>query len=364
MSRRQVLLNPGPVTMTDRVRGALSREDWCHREIEFADLTRSILGGLEDVYPSRAPMRAVLLTGSGTAAVEAMLATLVPHEATTLVAANGVYGERIAAMLEAHGRETVVASSPWEEGIDLDEVDRRLRDDERIRSVATVHHETTTGRLNDLAGLAEVCRRHERTILLDGVSSFGAERIDFDEWPIAAVAATANKCLHGAPGLSFVLVREPLLEAPTGGAGSVYLDLRRYHEVQRQQGFSPFTQAVHVAFALREALDEFYENGGQLARLERYRSVGDRVRDVLGELDVRPLLPDSVCSSVLRSYHLPEGFGYADLHDALKARDFVIYAGQGKLRSDVFRVANMGDLRDADVDRLSAAFADVLRPSP
>ncbi|MDX1645746.1 MAG: 2-aminoethylphosphonate aminotransferase [Longimicrobiales bacterium] len=360
MSRREILLNPGPVTMTEGVRAALGRGDWCHREPEFAELTTGILRSLESVYPAAAPMRAVLLTGSGTAAVEAMLATLAPRHSKTLVAANGVYGERMADMLRAHGRQTVVVSSPWEEGIDLAGVEGRLQEDADIRTVATVHHETTTGRLNDVEGLAEICSRHGRRILLDGVSSFGAEAIDFDAWPIGAVAATANKCLHGSPGLSFVLVHEDVLEEVDWEVGSVYLDLRRYHEIQRRDGYSPYTQAVHVAFALEAALREFREAGGQTARRARYREVAGRVRHALERLDVRPLLPDADSSSVLRSYLLPEGFTYPDLHDRLKPRGFVIYAGQGRLRSDVFRVAHMGDIGDDDVDRLLAAFAEVL----
>ena len=351
MTPRDILLNPGPVTLSERVRAALGRGDWCHREPEFAELTTQVLTALEQVYTTSSPLRAVLLTGSGTAAVEAMLATLAPRDSKTLVVMNGVYGQRMADMLRAHGRESVQVSSSWEEGLDLAGVERHLQEDTGIRTVATVHHETTTGRLNDLEGLSEVCRRHDCRILLDGVS----------RWPIAAVAATANKCLHGSPGLSFVLVREDVLGAVDWEVGSVYLDLRRYHDLQRQDGFSPFTQAVHVAFALQEALFELHDEGGQPARLARYRAVANRVRETLVGLGVNTLLPDESCSAVLRAYHLPAGVDYETLHDELKERGFVIYAGQGRLRSGVFRVAHMGDIRDADLGRLTRAFGDVLR---
>jgi len=354
-----ILLNPGPVTLTERVRNALSRDDWCHREIEFAELTKAILSSLESVYPASG-MRAVLLTGSGTSAVEAMLATLAPADTKTLVAENGVYGERMAAMLRAHRRDVVSVSSPWESGIDLEGIARRLEQDGDIRTVVAVHHETTTGRLNDIAGLAEVCRAHDCRILLDGVSSFGAEVFDFDAWPIAAVAATANKCLHGAPGQSFVLVRDEVLEGVDWDVGSVYLDLRRYAEPQGGDGFSPFTQAVHVAFALREALLELDDEGGQPARLERYRAVARHVQETLAGLGVGTLLPDASCSAVLRAYLLPPDVDYETVHTGLKERGFVVYAGQGRLRSGVFRVAHMGDIGDADLERLSRAFEDVI----
>ena len=275
MSQSHLLLNPGPVTLTERVRAALGRGDWCHREVEFADLTKGILASLEKVYAAGTRMQAVLLTGSGTAAVEAMLATLTPPDTKTLVVANGVYGERMAAMLEARGHAVTCVSSPWEQGIDLDAIERSLVRDAGIRTVVAVHHETTTGRLNDVHGLAEVCRDHGCRLLLDAVSSFGAEEMDFESWPVAAVAATANKCLHGAPGLSFVLVREGVLDGIDWNVGSVYLDLRRYAEAQRAEGFSPFTQAVHVAFALREALNELDDEGGAAGSVE---ALSDRRR--------------------------------------------------------------------------------------
>jgi 2-aminoethylphosphonate-pyruvate transaminase len=243
--------------------------------------------------------------------------------------------------------------------MDLAAAERALAADRAITHVAAVHHETTTGRLNDVGALAEVCRRHGRPLLLDAVSSFAGEALDFAQWPLAAVAGTANKCLHGVPGVCFVLVDERLLAAPRREAPSVYLDLFRYVEPQRD-GFSPFTQAVHACFALQEALRELADAGGQEARHARYRALTARIRSALVELGVEPLLAAVESSALLTAYRLPPGHTYAALHDALKAAGFVIYAGQGNLGDAIFRIAVMGDLRDADVDRLLDAFADVL----
>ena len=143
-----ILLNPGPVTLSERVRKAMSRGDWCHREPEFAELTREINGRLVRVYREMAgKFDAVMLTGSGTAAVEAMLASFAPADAATLVVANGVYGERMAKMLTAHNRPHQVVEFPWGEAIDLAVVRAALEQHPEIRYVAVVHHETTTGRL-------------------------------------------------------------------------------------------------------------------------------------------------------------------------------------------------------------------------
>jgi 2-aminoethylphosphonate-pyruvate transaminase len=220
-----------------------------------------------------------------------------------------------------------------------------------------VHHETTTGRLNDLAALAEACRSRDVRMLVDGVSSFGAEPIPFGDASLAAVAATANKCLHGVPGAAFVIVRRAALERAAPRA--YYLDLLALAREQERRG-TPFTPAVHAYYALAEALAETLDEGGWPARNKRYVAHGRRIADALGELGVEPLLSGDVCSAVLRAYRLPHDIGYTELHDKLKAAGFVIYAGQGHLARDIFRISVMGDLHDADVDRLLAVLRQVI----
>lgn len=355
---RQILLNPGPVTLTDRVRAALGRGDWCHREPEFAALMQDINRRLVQVHPGMAERyRAVTLAGSGTLAVEAMLATFAPDTGATLVIANGVYGERIARMLDAHGKPRRLASHAWTAPVDIPAVVRQLDADPAITHLVAVHHETTTGRLNDLDALGQLCRERRLTMLLDAVSSFGAERIDPGAWNLGALAGTANKCLHGVAGLSFVLARDDLWAGPPQRAGALYLDLRGYYGTQHKDGFSPFTLPVQVAFAFQEALAEHAEAGGSEARRRSYAARAARIAATLEAAGVAPLLAPGDYSSVLWSWQLPAGHGYASLHDALKADGFVIYAGQGDLGARIFRIAHMGDIRPDDLDRLCGALA-------
>jgi 2-aminoethylphosphonate-pyruvate transaminase len=358
---RTILLNPGPVTLSDRVRKSLLRGDWCHREPEFADLTRDINGRLVRVYREMAgKYDAVMLTGSGTCAVEAMLASFAPRASSTLVLTNGVYGERMASMLAAHQRPHHVVQAAWGEAIDLDLVSKELDMRTDITHVAVVHHETTTGRLNDLSKLSELCGEHGVRILLDCVSSFGAEAINVDELHIAALAATANKCLHGVPGISFVLARKAVWKDELVPAGSVYLDLAAYYQGQHGEGFSPFTPAVQAAFALREALDELEEEGGWEQRRSIYRRRAGYIAVALKSMGLETLLPPQEYSCVLWSWRLPNGLSYSDLHTSLKADGFVIYAGQGHLGKEMFRIAHMGDIHNDDLDRLEVALRKCL----
>jgi 2-aminoethylphosphonate-pyruvate transaminase len=353
-----ILLNPGPVTLTERVRVALTDGDWCHREPEFAELTRHLNNELAAVYSALGTgFSSVMLTGSGTAAVESMLATFAPDSGGTLVLANGVYGERMAAILKAHRKPFQLLQQDWLAPVDLAAAAQMLDAHPELTHLATVHHETTTGRLNDLDAIGELCRERGLELLLDAVSSFGAETIRAAEWKLAALAATANKCLHAVPGISFVLARDDLWQQPVGEAGSVYLDLHRYYAGQHGEGFSPFTQAVQVAFALREALAELRESGGWEQRGASYRQRAEQVRDCLQQLGVKTLLQPGEYSSVLWSYELPEPGSYPRIHAALKESGFVIYAGQAEFARRIFRIAHMGDIRNDDMQRFKVALA-------
>jgi len=357
-----LLLNPGPVTLSERVRRSLSQPDLCHRESEFFDLQDEARRRLLTTYAlDPAEWAAVLMTASGTAAVESMVAALVPQSGRLLIVENGVYGERMALICSQYGiaHERVVGD--WMRAPDQAAIAAQLASrpkDAGFTHVAIVHHETTTGRLNELGALAASCREHGAALLVDAVSSFGAEAIDFTHPALSAVAATANKCLHGVPGAAFVIVRRTALQ--NAASRTYYLDLARLARFQDERN-TPFTPAVHAYYALVEALREYEEQGGRAARYDRYAALAERVRAGLAALGVAAAIPANESSVVLRAYKLPAGLTYAKLHDALKAEGFVIYAGQGNLSKSLFRISTMGHLMSADIDRLVQCFARLLQ---
>ncbi len=357
---QHVLLNPGPVVLSDAVRAALTRPDLCHREPEFAQLQHAVRAALLDVaaLPAR-EWSAVLVAGSGTAAVEAMIASLVPRGRALAVVANGVYGERMARIAAAHEIPHEVLELEWGAEVRPEAVAELLRRRDDFAGLAVVHHETTTGRLNDLEAIAGAARSSGVPLLVDGVSSFGSERIDFEDWNVTACAATANKCLHGAPGISFVIAKRASLGACAEAPRSVYLDLAG-HSAQQDEGSTAFTQPVHVLYALDAALREHAREGGVRARGARHRELAERVRTVLADLGVEPYVDPRESSACLRAYSLPAGVTYDALHDGLKARGFVVYAGQGGLGRRIFRISTMGAIADADVERLGDALREVL----
>lgn len=351
-----LLLNPGPVTLSERVRKSLLQTDLCHREGEFFDLQDEARRRLLGIYAlDPAAWSAVLMTGSGTAAVESMIAGLVPEQGKLLIVQNGVYGERIAQIAAQYRIDHVLVKHEWMEAPNLARIAAALAADKTITHVAAIHHETTTGRLNDLAAIDRLCQQHGVGLLVDAVSSFGAEAIDFGG-SIDAVAATANKCLHGVPGAAFVVTRRSALAR--AASRTYYLDIARLAKLQDQRN-TPFTPSVHAYYALVEALREHEDEGGWQARHQRYAALAEQARAGLAALGIEALWPAAQSSVVLRAYKLPQGVTYEQLHDGLKARGFVIYAGQGGLSSQLFRISTMGAITPDDIHRLIAGFGEL-----
>ena len=172
------------------------------------------------------------------------------------------------------------------------------------------------------------------------------------------VAGTAGKCIQGFPGVSFVLLRKGFLERMrVYPKRSWYLNLTHYVDDQGR-GIVPFTPAVQVYYAFEEALNELLEEG-VVNRFQRYKRMAGRIRERMAQLGVQAFLPAESQSNTITAFHLPSGVSYATLHDQLKARGYVIYAGQGQLESKIFRVANMGALTDAQIQGFLGAFEEV-----
>jgi len=365
--RREILLNPGPVNVSDRVRQALMRGDLCHREPEFSRLMTNVRRMVEALFAPGGAHTAVLVAGSGTSAVEAMVSNSVAPGRKLAVVTNGVYGERIADMAKRHEIPLVTIAgtggaggvepphAKWTSIPSLSDVEKAL-DDPAVETLAAVHHETTTGLLNPIRDWAQAAKKRGKTFVLDSVSGMAGEELDLD-WGVDAVACTANKCIQGLPGSSFVLVKKDVLARwKAYPQRTLYLDLGKNHEAQ-EKGFPAFTQPVQILFAFEAALEELREETVP-ARIARMKKASRLLRAGFARLGLELLLPEAVRSNTITTLALPGGVTYPALHDALKARGFVIYAGQGGLEKSVFRVANMGALGDADFESFLGALRE------
>jgi len=354
--REFILLNPGPANTTPSVRAALVMPDLCHREPEYFEMMRRCRAELVRLAGCGPDWTAVLFTGSGTAAVEATIASAVPGDRALLVVDNGVYGDRMLKIARAHGLAAHAVKGDIFTPVRPADVDAALAAHPEVSHVALVHHETTTGLLNPVAEVARVVQRHGRRVIVDAMSSLFGERLDVAQEPLDFVTASANKCLQGIPGIAFVLARRSALEALRGRAPrSVYLDLHSHFTTQEQDN-TPFTPAVQVLHAMEQALAELAQEG-VARRVARYAENARVLREGLAGLGLEILGSPEGRSNILTTFRLPSGLAYDALHDALKRRGYVIYAGQGDLRTYAFRVANMGTLTPRDMTGVVEAFA-------
>ena len=359
-----ILLNPGPVNVSERVRQALLRPDICHRESEFTELLLRIQGKLLKAFVpgAEADYAAVLITGSGTAAVESALMSAIPHGKRVLVLNNGVYGERLSQMVGLHRLGVSELKYDWTARPDPERLRLALRQHPEVHAVAMVHHETTTGLINPVKEIADVVDSQNRAFILDAVSGLGGETIDIAGSHIYMVAGTAGKCIQGFPGVSFVLVRKGFLERMRQyPKRSWYLHLTHYVDDQGR-GTIPFTPAVQVFYGFDEALSELLEEG-VANRIQRYKKASTLIRARMAKLGIKPMLTPERQSNTITAYSLPDGVTYDQLHDRLKAQGYVIYAGQGQLESKIFRVANMGALTEAQLTGFLDAFEQACKPA-
>ena len=356
-----ILLNPGPVNVSERVRQALMRPDICHRESEFTDLLQGIREKLIRAFAPNYSSEyvALVMTGSGTAAVEAAITSCVAPGRRLMVIKNGVYSQRISQMAAAHKIQAAELAGEWDQRFNVEPVTVALRQNAAIQAIAVVQHETSTGMVNPVKDIAAVAKKVGRYLLVDGVSSLAGEEIDFNAYNIGLIAGSSGKCIQGFPGVGFVIVRRDLMEQMVNyERRSVYLHLPAYYKEQ-EEGSIPFTPAVQLYYAFDEALNELLEEG-VANRIARYRKAARTIRNYMRAMRMRFYLREPLWSSTLTAFRLPEGVYYDHLHDLLRERGYVIYAGQAQLAESLFRVANMGALTDAQIDGFLKAFEAVL----
>ena len=258
-SKQPVLLNPGPVNVTPRVRDALLRGDLCHREVEFADLMASIRKKLLKVFDIENEYTAVLISGSGTAALEMGVSSCLSPGKSILIIENGVYGERISQIADIYKFPKHLLTYGWGEPPRMEDIENALKQHPEIEVVALVHHETTTGLLNPIQPISQLAREYGKKFLTDCISSLAGDEVDFKTCSIDFAIGTANKCIQGLPGVAFVLFRKKdLCRLNYIPARSLYFNLLKHHGAQ-EAGDMLFTPAVQIHYALDEALDELLE---------------------------------------------------------------------------------------------------------
>lgn len=356
---RYTLFNPGPVVTSAGVKAALVHYDVCHRDEDYSGVVRRLQQKLRPVFGASEEHEMLLLTGSGTAAMEMAVSSVVPEGKKLLTIDNGAFGERLAEIARLHRIPHVALSCPWGTLPDPALLESMLTADPDIAVVAMIHHETSVGIVNPVGAVGRVCRARGVTLVVDAVSSLGAEEIDVVRDNIDVCFSSANKCLHSVSGVSFVCVAPTVWPRIADIPPRVYyLDLKRYRRYLTEVAQTPFTPAVSSFFALETALDELFEQGGVQARRETYRRRNLLIRRVLGDLGFQSLTNTGRESHTIITARVPAFVDVDTLYTRMKDRGFIIYRCKGGLGKHHIQIANMGELPDATIDAFLGAMAE------
>jgi 2-aminoethylphosphonate-pyruvate transaminase len=356
---RYTLFNPGPVVTSAGVKAALVHYDVCHRDEDYSGVVRRLQQKLRPVFGASEEHDMLLLTGSGTAAMEMAVASVVPEGRKILTIENGAFGERLGEIARLHKMPHVSLSCSWGTLPDPAALEAMLAGDPAIAVVAMIHHETSIGVVNPVGAMGRICRARGVTLVVDAVSSLGAEDLDVVRDNIDVCFSSANKCLHSVSGVSFVCVAPTVWPRIADIPPRVYyLDLKRYRRYLTEFAQTPFTPAVSSFFALEKALDELFEQGGVQGRRETYRRRNLLIRRVLTDLGFQSFTNTGRESHTIFTARVPSFVQIDALYARMKDRGFIIYRCKGALGAHHIQIANMGELPDATIDAFLGAMAE------
>ena len=362
--KRKILLNPGPATTSVRVKESLVVEDICPREKEFGQLVESVGKKAKKVVNADKNYECVLLGSSGTGAMESCLNACVDANDGILIVENGAYGQRMGQICEVSGIRAETIRFEWNREIDLKKVESFLAtDSSRFRVLAFVHHETTSGILNPLSELHGLAVKYNLISLADAMSSYAGIPIDLKKNSIDYLISSSNKCIQSMAGIGIVIAKSRELETIKNfPKRSFYLDLYKNFVSQKEHRQFLFTPPVQVLYALDEALEEFFEEGGVAARSERYAELYSTMYEGMNALGFKPLLKEKNNSKILTTFFEPQDARYLfdDMHNFLYERGFTIYPGKIGTQK-TFRISNIGQLRVEDLQLFLKCVEDYLK---
>ena len=366
-----LLLNPGPVPVTRRVREAMDAPMVSHRSAEFEAIYERAQDGLDYVFEhstldgesTSSGGTSLVLNGTATMGMEAAVANLVGEDDDVVALVNGKFGRRFARIAARYASVTRVEVE-WGDSLDPGDVAEAVSVDTDL--VTMVHNETSTGILNPVPEVGEIAAAHDARFVVDGVTSIGGDVFRIDDWNVDIAITDSQKALAAPPGISAMYVTDRAIEHIDGERAPFYADLD-WHLRKADDHQTPFTSAVPLFRALAVAVEEI-ESEGMEARIERHRRQSAAFRSGFAAMGLEgfPTLGDaSSHSNTVTAIALPASVRDhpEEFFAAVDERNVSISGGQAHLGGDIFRVSNMGHLADDQVLRgirtVAEAFTDV-----
>lgn len=363
-----LLLNPGPVPVSERVRQVMTEPMVSHRSGAFEETYERAQRGLDHVFTHSVldgPHQGIdgttlILNGTATMGMEMTVANLTERENEVVALVNGKFGRRFKRIADRHARVNPVEAD-WGTSFDLDRIEAAITDETDL--VTMVHNETSTGLRNPVGRVGEIATANDALFVVDGVTSIGGDEFRIADWNVDVAITDAQKALAAPPGVSAIHVSERAGAIADGENAPFYEDME-WHLRKADDHQTPFTSAVPLIRALAVSTEAIREEGMK-ERIRRHRRQARAFRDGFNALGLERF-PDveepTVLSNTVTAIELPE-LVKADpdaFFDAVAARDVSISGGQAHLGGEIFRVSNMGNLSDAAIRRGIRVIGDAL----
>lgn len=353
---------PGPTPVPPSVVDAGARPMVNHRGPEFNALMRDLNAWLPPYFGTDAQV--LMLTGSGTAGLEAVVVNMLSPGDEVLAVTVGVFGNRFADIAEAFGVTVHRLPFEWGTAAHPETVRAAVATRTNLRAVLLTHNETSTGVTNDIAALSAAVRAGsvaaEPLILVDGVSSIGALPFEMDAWQVDVAVTGSQKAWMTPPGLALVAVSDRGWHAYNEARlPRYYWDLGKARR-DGLKGTTPATPAVGVIFALHEAVRLMNEEGADHIHA-RHAALGSQCRAGVLSVGMSVFAAPEVASDTVTAAQVPGGVAAPALIAALRRHGVVVGSGQDWLKDSIIRIGHMGYVHADDIDRVTGALSDVLR---
>lgn len=359
MAEEFLLLNPGPVPISDRVRAAMSQEMISHRSPEFQAIYERVQNALTHIFrqsaisdtPTNRDGATLVLNGTTTLAMEAAVANLVDEDSEVLALVNGKFGRRFARIADRYARCTRI-DVKWGQSFDQSVVAEYVTDE--IDLVTMVHNETTTGLCNPVGSVGEIAAEHDARFVVDAAASIGGTEFRIDEWNVDIAVTGTQRAIGAPPGLSALYLRGDVMDEIDGYQAPFYGDLDKHLRSAKNRQ-TPFSSAVALFRALAEAGEELVEEGVP-TRIERHHRQARAIRAGVRTMGL-PLFStatgETTYSDTVTAITLPEPLRQSpgQFFDAVKERNVFIAGGLDHLETELFRVSNMGAFEDGEIRR-------------
>lgn len=343
---RRLLLGPGPSMVHPRVLRAMSTPLLGHLDPAFLTVMNDIQTLLRQVFATANPFT-IAISGTGSAGMEAAIVNAVEPGDAVIIGVNGVFGIRLASIVERCGGKAIRIEVPWGQIIEPAAIEAALQRSGPVKAVALVHAETSTSAWQPIEPVGRLCRTYNALFIVDAVTSLGGVPVEIDKWGIDVCYSATQKCLSCPPGLApFTLSDRALLAIKTRRTPcqSWYLDMALITDYWTEHNRAyHHTAPISMLYALREAL-RLVEEEGLPARFIRHQLNSDALVAGLMALGLTPLPPADHRLPMLTCVTVPAHINEAAVRtQLLETFGIEIGGGLGPLKGKVWRIGLMGE---------------------